>query len=398
MTCEESLQLYQELIRCAHNLYFWSYDINWNIINTNCPNRELLDLFFRINLPGIPQDTSRPLVITNPIGLLWVADFQKEEQQVGQIHVIGPVFTEDVSVQHLESNLNVLHIPGSVRQDFLAILNEIPVITITRLFEYALMLHYCITGEYITNSDLQYPIAQKPTPKEIEEHRDTHASWAMEQELLKLVEEGNLDYKQRAARLVNMGSPANLGNGDTQRHFKNVTIIFTALCTRAAIRGGLPPEIAYSLSDMYIRGIETCRDLGEIIEINAAMQEDFVQRVHQCRNSPERSTQTQKCCYYIQTHLHEKITMQALSSYVGYAETYLSRKFKQEMGITVTEYIIRQKIELARRLLRTDDTPISDIAERLCFSTQSYFCEQFRKATGVTPGEYRKKADYKKEA
>ena len=391
MTREESLRLYQELIRCGHNLYFWSYDINWNVINTNCPNRELLDLFFRINLPAIPEDTGRPLVVTNPVGLLWIADFQKDGQQVGQIHVIGPVFTEDVSVQNLESNLNTLHVPGSVRLDFLAILKEIPVITITRLFEYGLMLHYCLTEEHIAISDLQYPITQKPTPKELEAHRDTHASWAMEQELLKLVEEGNLDYKQRSARLVNMGSLANLGNGDTLRHFKNVTIVFTALCTRAAIRGGLPPEIAYSLSDMYIRGIEASRDLGEIIEVNAAMQEDFVQRVHQCRSNPERSTQTQKCCYYIQTHLNEKITMQALSSYVGYAETYLSRKFKQEMGITVTEYILRQKIELAKQLLRADDTPISDIAEQLSFSTQRYFSEQFRRVTGVTPGEFRQK-------
>ena len=391
MTREESLQLYRELIHCGHNLYFWSYDINWNVINTNCPNRDLLDLFFRINLPAIPEDTGRPLVITNPVGLLWIADFQKDDEQVGQIHVIGPVFTEDVSVQNLEASLSALHVPGSVRLDFLAILNEIPVITITKLFEYGLMLHYCIAEEYITISDLQYPVAQKPTPKEMKAHRDTHASWAVEQELLKLVEEGNLDYKQRSARLVNMGSLANLGNGDTLRHFKNTTIIFTALCTRAAIRGGLLPEIAYSLSDMYIRSIEASQNLGEIAEVNTAMQEDFVQRVHQCRSNSECSTQTQKCCYYIQTHLNEKITMQVLSSYVGYAETYLSRKFKQEMGLTVTEYITQQKIAFAKQLLRADDTPISDIAEQLCFSTQSYFSEQFRRVTGFTPGEYRQK-------
>ena len=389
MTREESLELYRELIRCCHNLYFWSYDINWNVINTNCPNRDLLDLFFQINLPTIPEDTGRPLVIANPVGLLWIADFQKDDEQVGQIHVIGPVFTEDVSVQNLEASLSALHVPGSVRLNFLDILNEIPVITITKLFEYGLMLHYCIVKEYISISDLQYPISQKPTQKEMEAHRDTHATWAMEQELLKLVEEGNLDYKQQAARLVNMGNLANLGNGDTLRHFKNTTIIFTALCTRAAIRGGLLPEIAYSLSDMYIRSIEASQNLGEIAEVNTAMQEDFVHRVHQCRSNLDFSTQTRKCCYYIQTHLNEKITMKTLSSYVGYAETYLSRKFKQEIGLTVTEYITGQKIEFAKQLLRADDTPISDIAEKLCFSNQSYFSEQFRKVTGLTPGEYR---------
>lgn len=389
MTREDSLSLYQELIHCGINLCFWTYDINWDLIKTNSSNKEILDLFFHLNLPAFPEDTSRPLVLTNPVGLLWIADFQKEGQQVGQIHVIGPVFAEDVSVQNLKLNLSKLRLSASVCQEFLSLANEIPVITITRLFEYGLMLHYCITGQHIVISDFQYPLASKPTPQEIEAHKDTHATWAMEQELLKLIEEGNLDYKQQASRLINVGSLANLGNGDTLRHFKNVTIIFTALCTRAAIKGGLQPEIAYSLSDMYIRAIESTRYLGEIIEVNSTMQEDFVHRVHQCRTNPQQSTQIQKCCYYIQTHLYEKITMKELSSYVGHAETYLSRKFKQKMGITITEYICIQKIELAKQLLKSDNTPVSEISERLCFSSQSYFGEQFKKVTGQTPSEYR---------
>lgn len=389
MTREESLQFYQKLILCGHDLYFWSFDANWELISSNCPNKELLEVFLRINLPQIPEDTSRPLVISNTIGLIWIADFQKKEDAVGQIHVIGPVFAEDVSLQNLESNLNSLRLPNTVRQEFRSILNQIPVMTITRLFEYGLMLHYCVAEEYLSISDMQYPFSEKRSPKELESHKDTHASWAMEQELLKLVEEGNLDYKRLSARLVNMGSIANLGNGDTIRHFKNLTIIFTALCTRAAIRGGLQPEIAYSLSDMYIRGIESCRNLGEISEVNATMQDDFIHRVHQCRSHPELSPQTQKCCHYIQTHLNEKISMADLSAHVGYSEAHLSKKFRKEMGITITEYITAQKIDLAKKLLRANETPISDIAEYLCFSTQSYFSEQFRKATGQTPGEYR---------
>lgn len=75
----ESLQLYQKLILCGHNLYFWSYDANWDLIGSNCPDKELLDLLFRINLPALPEDTSRPLVISNSLGLLWIADFQKKD-------------------------------------------------------------------------------------------------------------------------------------------------------------------------------------------------------------------------------------------------------------------------------------------------------------------------------
>ena len=389
MTREESLSLYQELIRSGINLSFWTYDINLDLIRTNCPDGEVLDLLFRLSLPSLPEDTDRPLVITNSVGLLWIADFQKEGQRTGQIHVIGPVFTEDVSVQNLKTNLASLHLSASAQRNFLAARDRIPVITITRLFEYGQMLHYCLTGEHMAISGFRYPGTSAPTPREIAGHTDTHANWAVEQELLKLIEEGNPDYRELSSRLVNVGSLASLGNGDTLRHFKNVTIIFTALCTRAAIKGGLLPEIAYSLSDMYIRSIESARCLGEITEVNSTMQEDFVQRVHQCRTGMKQSPQIRKCCYYIQTHLYEKITMKALSSYVGHAETYLSRKFRQETGITISEYITAQKIDLARELLRADDTPVSDISERLCFSSQSYFSEQFRKITGQTPLAYR---------
>ncbi len=87
---------------------------------------------------------------------------------------------------------------------------------------------------------------------------------------------------------------ARLGNGDPIRNLKNMTIIYTALCTRAAIHGGLPPEISYNLSDMYIQSIEASRSLGEIAEVNSAMVDDFVRRVHHCRTHPERSPQMEE--------------------------------------------------------------------------------------------------------
>ena len=390
MTREESLQFFQKLIFCGHSLYFWSYDVNWELISTSCPAREPLDMFFRMNRPEIPKDTSRPLVIAGSLGLMWIADFQKKDGAVGQIHVIGPVFTEDVALQNLEANLRALRLPDDVRRGFLAILNDIPIFTVTRFFEYGIMLHYCLTEEYLANSDFLLPAADNNALKIPAAPRDTHATWAMEQQLLKLVEDGNLQYKEQSARLVNMGDTARLGNGDPIRNLKNITIIYTALCTRAAIRGGLPPEIAYSLSDMYIQSIESSHSFGEIVEVNNAMVDDYVHRVHRCRTRPERSAQTEKCCYYIQTHLTEKITVKTLADYAGYTETYLSRKFKAETGMSVTEYVTQQKTELAKKLLRENKLSVSDIAEMLCFGTQSYFSEQFRKVTGQTPGEYRK--------
>ena len=62
---------------------------------------------------------------------------------------------------------------------------------------------------------------------------------------------------------------------------------------------------------------------------------------------------------------------------------------KKETGISVSAYIRRQKIEMAKNLLQYSDYPIIEIANRLSFSSQSHFIQQFREVTGMTPGKYR---------
>jgi AraC-like DNA-binding protein len=259
------------------------------------------------------------------------------------------------------------------------------------LFEYGLMLHYCVTGRKITINDLRYAGFDTPKPGGGKALPDNHASWAMERKLLQLVEEGNPDYKKLAGKLAAIGNLSNLGNNDSIRHYKNLTIIFTALCTRAAIRGGVPPEIAYTLSDNYIRSIEGCKNLAEIAEINSTMQEDFVRRARQAKTNGGVSPQVQKVRHYVQTHLTEKISIPILAAYVGYSETYISKKFKKETGRTIVDYINASKIEHATELLISDERPIGEIAEELGFHSQSYFCERFREYAGVAPSEYRLK-------
>lgn len=392
MGIEEKLTLFQELIRCCNELFVWSFDSVWNLLSTNCPNSALLDTFLRISLPQELGDTRRPLVINNPLGLQWISDFQMSEEKLEKIHLIGPVFTEQFSLSALEAVLNRLQLPNKVKRDFIAQVKTIPVVPVTRFYEYALMLHFCLTGQHITASDLRYPISKGTTVSASRTQNDAYASWAMEQRLLTLVEEGNLDYKKISGQVVGISDLADLGNGNHIRNYKNLTIVFTALCTRAAIRGGLTPDVAYGLSDMYIRAIEACRNAGEIYETSMSMQDDFIHRVHHCRTHLEISLQVQKCCFYIQTHLQSKITISELASQVGYSENYLSKKFKREMGTSIVEYINQQKIDHARILLQAESTPINDIAEHLGFSSQSYFAEQFRKVTGVSPREYRLRA------
>lgn len=227
--------------------------------------------------------------------------------------------------------------------------------------------------------------------KSIDQMQDAyrHGTWVAEQAMMKLIEEGNLDYRKHRDRLTTFEGGGRIGTTDPTRKIKNQLIVLTALCTRAAIRGGLSPSIAYTLSDRYIASIENCASTAESIDAAHAMEDDFIRRVHQIRYQSGISPQIQQCCDYILLHTGEKITVDQLANMVGHASNYLIKKFRQETGKTISEFIMETKMERAKLLLRDDSGPIQDVAEQLGFATQSHFGAKFKEYTGMTPAQWR---------
>ncbi len=392
---KENLTLFEQLITCAHKLFFWTFDSNLQEIHTTCTDDELHDFVAGHLLKDqllTEYVHAGPVVLTGMKGFFFIIDFEKNiAGKLYAFHMIGPAFISDISRSELRSILSPYDLSLSIQHRLIVSLSSIPIIPVTKLYEYGLMMHYCITGEKITIGDLQY----KNTDKENRIKRnnsdltDAHGSWAMEQYILQMVEDGNMNLQKEAARMGSSVNLADLGKGDSLRQLKNVTIIFTALCTRAAIRGGLPIEISYDLSDQYIRGIEGAANVADVIELNTMMQNDFVSRVNKIKSSPELSHQIQDCCSYLRYHFRENINLATLADYIGYSPNYLSKKFHKETGMTITEYTLKLKMDTAMVILKMSSEPINRVSEELNFQSPSYFCEQFKKYTHMTPTEYR---------
>ena len=178
---------------------------------------------------------------------------------------------------------------------------------------------------------------------------------------------------------------------DALRQSKTSIIVFTSLVCRAAIEGGLSPEEAYALGDSYIQSTENAKTMDDLEPLALMMYDDFVRRVHKCRTNPHLSQQVQKCVDYIEMNLDKKIRAADIAALVGYTEYYLTHKFKEETGLSVTDYIKFVKIERAKVLLKSTDQTVQDIATALSFSTRNYFSRIFQEVTGQTPMEYREK-------
>ena len=98
---------------------------------------------------------------------------------------------------------------------------------------------------------------------------------------------------------------------------------------------------------------------------------------------------------YIDEHLGEKMYVEDLAGLVHINEQYLMRLFKKETGLPVTEYITKQRIQMASTLLKETDKSVSFISDCVGFQDYSYFTKMFKKYTGLTPKEYRH--EFKKE-
>jgi AraC family transcriptional regulator len=92
---------------------------------------------------------------------------------------------------------------------------------------------------------------------------------------------------------------------------------------------------------------------------------------------------------YINDHLSQDIKLVDLAALLGMSQFHFSHQFKQSIGIAPYQYLLQQRIERAKQLLRQTDQSIVDIAFSCGFNSHSHLSKQFRQFTGVTPKAYR---------
>lgn len=83
-----------------------------------------------------------------------------------------------------------------------------------------------------------------------------------------------------------------------------------------------------------------------------------------------------------------------ISSILHHDYSYLSKLFSEVEGITIEQYAIQQKIEKAKELLVYDELSLTEIADRLSYSSTAHLSAQFKKITGLTPSQFKKIAPH----
>ncbi len=398
MNIKNNLTLYQELISCRHELYLWSYSPELELLHTNCPEeRTNGDSVFLFNqaesLLNYASDGHYPFVMDSFPNILWIADFEWEQNELKKIHIIGPAFSGRNSYHKLTEKLKQRNLSIQAKLKVLKRLDEIPIIPIDLLFEYAIMLHFCITGEKISSQDFHYPsLVEEGSTENILNDTDEYCGiWESEQMLFNLIREGNIDYKEALKQTSFLSGGIKFEMGDSMRQAQNKLLVFLTMCSRTAIEGGVSPSISYTLFDYYAQKNEDAKTISEIPFLYYTILKDYIQRIQQAKRNATISKTVQSCCDYINIHITEKISINFIAKRAGYTKYYFSRKFKQEKGCSINEYINQVKIRHAKLLLSSTKMSIQEISYELSYSSCNYFSNTFQKITGYSPGAFRKK-------
>ena len=166
-------------------------------------------------------------------------------------------------------------------------------------------------------------------------------------------------------------------------------VITTAMITRMCKQKGMELELAFRMSDFYIQKLDDIHTVEGVRSLHDEMVLDFTEKMRKICRSDTNSRHISLCKEYIYSHIKERITIEDLADEVGVSASYLSRLFKKETGDSVSIYIRRQKMEIVKNLLQYSEYSMIDIANRLSFSSQSHFTQQFREFVGMTPKKYR---------
>ena len=332
-----------------------------------------------------------PLLIFEDKCFIYGAFYDKEEN----LYVCGPVALETV-------NKTILHRYQSKHKMEGAPL-ELVKKSVIEMANILAILFYAITGEELTEDQI--------IKQEIEEQDSGLTDWEMvqyhidrtdndfqylnyekEKEILNHIRLGNFQaFREFGEEEINMVKHIGKLANSNMKQWEYMAVTGISLATRAAIDGGIRPLNAYKISDLYLQRLERCQNVIEIMGIIHTMQRDFAERVHQEKSRKRSAHYIEQCKDIIGENFHHDISVTEIAEKIGINRSYLSRKFAEQEGMSISRYMMKIRLEAAENMLKYSDATIQQISEYLNFSSQSYFGSMFREKNGISPYTYRQK-------
>lgn len=211
----------------------------------------------------------------------------------------------------------------------------------------------------------------------------------LERTILRFIAEGKpkemIEFCTTAlTQLPDLRIPIGKTSKNKLRQLKYNTVAGITLACRAAIMGGAPEIECYARSDSTIMQIDELTSELSIYKVLIQTAIDYAALVQQTQSNAWHPQIVRRCVQYIASHTHQSITLDQLAEGSEYSKEYIAKLFRKHMGMSISDYIQKTRIDEAKKLLRLGKT-CAEVACILNYASQSYFIRQFKRQTGITP-------------
>lgn len=214
------------------------------------------------------------------------------------------------------------------------------------------------------------------------------ARYALENELFNAVAHASEEKALEAiARLQAQSVPPRME--DRLRDSKDCCISLNALLRRPAELAGVHPVHIDELYNRHVQKIELLKTLPECRAFTRRMVRAYCQLIREQSRLKNYSPVVRKALTCVASDLKAPLGLRFLANRLSVNASYLSARFRKEVGMPLTEYVNRCRIEQAKKLLLETDMPVKMVGLECGVSDVYYFSRMFKRHVGLTPKSYR---------
>jgi len=308
--------------------------------------------------------------------------------------IFGPFLEQEImyaSINKLKERLRFINEESVMIDNFYDSLILLTPYEIKHLF-YSIKFNHLYDTPDINYKNVEaseVKITQKDTfDKLFEEFEYVKRNYNIEEEFSNIITRGDTE----AARIFTteeiMVSLPQRATNNSLRNAKTRLTILNTLCNRAAIKGGIDVQQGHQISTNYGIIIENMNSIFSSSKITKEIIITYTQAVKDY-SVTNHSTLIKNTILHIRRNITTKIELSTIADTLYVTKEHLSRQFKRELGMTLTQYIRNLKIIEAKKLLRNTNHSILNIAIMLGFANSSHFSNIFKASTSISPKKYR---------
>lgn len=346
-----------------------------------------IDQVYRLRASG---NQEKPYFYKSPSHMCFLA---LEDSRTNSIIIIGPFTDGPIDIDQVKYIGYQMKLTNENVEIYNNFINTIPmfsdndILSLSSVFK--AILETNVHSVELTNvTEELMPNVKNDFSSKFEQYDFVKTNFEIEERMLKIVESGDL---KALENLTSQGVNIPPRNPfDPLREAKNLDLTINSICMRAAVKGGLSPHLAHSMSHKYAVLIEKQTNSKTASALSQNIIFDYTKAVNKYSLNLY-SGLVKESIIYIRRHITEAISLQDIAANLNTSKEHLSRQFKKETSETISHFIQKIKIQESLELVSSKQYSFSTISYLFGFSNPSHYSTTFKKIMGVSPAHYQQK-------